>query len=121
MQIRRRRAGGIFALLLEKLFDRLRQPRFDTGIDPAVLGFDPATTGQQVVVLDDLPAFLVPLTQLLDQFEVLRIDMDTHIAGAHGQQLQSFAQNLRSEEHTSELQSRENLVCRLLLEKKKMS
>src|SRR5690606_42118884 len=27
----------------------------------------------------------------------------------------------RSEEHTSELQSRENLVCRLLLEKKKFS
>src|SRR5690606_41892050 len=27
----------------------------------------------------------------------------------------------RSEEHTSELQSRENLVCRLLLEKKKHS
>src|SRR5690606_41921172 len=27
----------------------------------------------------------------------------------------------RSEEHTSELQSRENLVCRLLLEKKKLS
>src|SRR5690606_39850502 len=29
------------------------------------------------------------------------------------------AGNERSEEHTSELQSRENLVCRLLLEKKK--
>src|SRR5690606_40364427 len=28
---------------------------------------------------------------------------------------------LRSEEHTSELQSRENLVCRLLLEKKKLN
>src|SRR5207302_4607629 len=28
-------------------------------------------------------------------------------------------QQRRSEEHTSELQSRENLVCRLLLEKKK--
>src|SRR5436309_4934316 len=28
--------------------------------------------------------------------------------------------NHRSEEHTSELQSRENLVCRLLLEKKKL-
>src|SRR5690606_41153973 len=28
------------------------------------------------------------------------------------------ARGLRSEEHTSELQSRENLVCRLLLEKK---
>src|SRR5436309_5269902 len=30
-----------------------------------------------------------------------------------------FQRDLRSEEHTSELQSRENLVCRLLLEKKK--
>src|SRR5438105_11982420 len=29
------------------------------------------------------------------------------------------ARNLRSEEHTSELQSRVDLVCRLLLEKKK--
>src|SRR5207302_6964724 len=28
---------------------------------------------------------------------------------------------MRSEEHTSELQSRENIVCRLLLEKKKMT
>src|SRR5690606_41322998 len=30
-----------------------------------------------------------------------------------------FSLESRSEEHTSELQSRENLVCRLLLEKKK--
>src|SRR5436309_12091789 len=30
-----------------------------------------------------------------------------------------LGEQLRSEEHTSELQSRENLVCRLLLEKKK--
>src|SRR5688572_32032541 len=29
-------------------------------------------------------------------------------------------ETLRSEEHTSELQSQSNLVCRLLLEKKKM-
>src|SRR5256885_5174455 len=33
--------------------------------------------------------------------------------------LNSFAQITRSEEHTSELQSPCNLVCRLLLEKKK--
>src|SRR5690606_14652215 len=32
-----------------------------------------------------------------------------------------IAEHIRSEEHTSELQSRENLVCRLLLEKKKRS
>src|SRR5690606_39922828 len=30
----------------------------------------------------------------------------------------AFSGSVRSEEHTSELQSRENLVCRLLLEKK---
>src|SRR2546430_13212946 len=30
-----------------------------------------------------------------------------------------LAESLRSEEHTSELQSQSNLVCRLLLEKKK--
>src|SRR3989475_3652816 len=30
-----------------------------------------------------------------------------------------FGSGLRSEEHTSELQSQSNLVCRLLLEKKK--
>src|SRR5690606_41140328 len=30
-----------------------------------------------------------------------------------------LSRKIRSEEHTSELQSRENLVCRLLLEKKK--
>src|SRR5690606_39847595 len=35
------------------------------------------------------------------------------------QRLLGISHALRSEEHTSELQSRENLVCRLLLEKKK--
>src|SRR2546429_2211343 len=34
---------------------------------------------------------------------------------------QSSANSVRSEEHTSELQSRLHLVCRLLLEKKKNS
>src|SRR6266513_4946355 len=33
---------------------------------------------------------------------------------------QAAGQHLRSEEHTSELQSRFDLVCRLLLEKKKL-
>src|SRR2546427_2338041 len=34
-------------------------------------------------------------------------------------QAMMIQKNLRSEEHTSELQSQSNLVCRLLLEKKK--
>src|SRR5215475_2384115 len=38
--------------------------------------------------------------------------------GSHGERGHRVTR-LRSEEHTSELQSRENLVCRLLLEKKK--
>src|SRR5688572_31694215 len=37
----------------------------------------------------------------------------------HGQAQGAFAGAHRSEEHTSELQSQSNLVCRLLLEKKK--
>src|SRR5688572_31523961 len=35
--------------------------------------------------------------------------------------MQRHAPDVRSEEHTSELQSQSNLVCRLLLEKKKKS
>src|SRR5688572_31091506 len=38
---------------------------------------------------------------------------------ARGEKVQGFAVAPRSEEHTSELQSQSNLVCRLLLEKKK--
>src|SRR5690606_41507466 len=36
-------------------------------------------------------------------------------------EIRAFDMTERSEEHTSELQSRENLVCRLLLEKKKVN
>src|SRR5690606_42057977 len=41
--------------------------------------------------------------------------LDQGVASAVG----GHQSRVRSEEHTSELQSRENLVCRLLLEKKK--
>src|SRR3989475_6348373 len=46
------------------------------------------------------------------------IEAASHVVG--GQKLVDFAKTVeRSEEHTSELQSQSNLVCRLLLEKKK--
>src|SRR5690606_40703959 len=56
--------------------------------------------------------------------QVLALALDLVQQHAHiHHQIQSEGKNLlfegRSEEHTSELQSRENLVCRLLLEKKK--
>src|SRR2546422_2860894 len=43
-------------------------------------------------------------------------EMDADLMGTAGQELR---RQQRSEEHTSELQSRLHLVCRLLLEKKK--
>src|SRR5690606_41088344 len=47
-------------------------------------------------------------------------NMSTLVAlGTSAAYFYSVAVLLRSEEHTSELQSREKLVCRLLLEKKK--
>src|SRR2546430_7405117 len=47
------------------------------------------------------------------QFDQVRVD------GKQLETLRYFPAQLRSEEHTSELQSQSNLVCRLLLEKKK--
>src|SRR5690606_41746115 len=46
----------------------------------------------------------------------VRMTRDSVLIVHHDRNMQRF---FRSEEHTSELQSRENLVCRLLLEKKK--
>src|SRR3712207_7572341 len=48
----------------------------------------------------------------LRQYEILRCSSD---------QPERFYCSRRSEEHTSELQSRQYLVCRLLLEKKKVT
>src|SRR5437016_10159967 len=47
--------------------------------------------------------------------------VNSHQENAESQQLLELGTNqiIRSEEHTSELQSLTNLVCRLLLEKKK--
>src|SRR3712207_7396348 len=58
----------------------------------------------------------------------LGTDLDESGHGRHGRLLDVFVETaserlehpgIRSEEHTSELQSRQYLVCRLLLEKKK--
>src|SRR3712207_8724306 len=45
-------------------------------------------------------------------------DPETHVPGRPGAQPRGVQLAPRSEEHTSELQSRQYLVCRLLLEKK---
>src|SRR5690606_40846693 len=49
--------------------------------------------------------------------ETTLLEFENMAESSEKQIIEAF--NERSEEHTSELQSRENLVCRLLLEKKK--
>src|SRR5690242_19587998 len=49
--------------------------------------------------------------------DALRLGVDIHVGD--GRDRARRPEHLRSEEHTSELQSHVNLVCRLLLEKKK--
>src|SRR5690606_41094961 len=51
-------------------------------------------------------------TLVLDEY-------DKSVEWGFQEQIEEIVSKIRSEEHTSELQSRENLVCRLLLEKKK--
>src|SRR5690606_41360408 len=52
-------------------------------------------------------------------FDVLFRLLRHEYGDAHVTYVRNITDVDRSEEHTSELQSRENLVCRLLLEKKK--
>src|SRR5688572_31488076 len=49
------------------------------------------------------------------------IIVDSHIGWGAPKKQDTATAHGRSEEHTSELQSQSNLVCRLLLEKKKKS
>src|SRR5690606_41771608 len=59
---------------------------------------------------------------LLTGFHEVRVASDEHaMAREIREVLREQIRDARSEEHTSELQSRENLVCRLLLEKKKQA
>src|SRR5699024_12826868 len=47
------------------------------------------------------------------------VPLNQHCCHKHHKRQSRIGKNSRSEEHTSELQSRFDLVCRLLLEKKK--
>src|SRR5438874_7320553 len=65
--------------------------------------------------------FLNMLRKLRDDFapEYLAAVFDVAAPTFRDQQAEAITKGRRSEEHTSELQSRRDLVCRLLLEKKK--
>src|SRR3712207_9072946 len=83
---------------------------------------DTATTEIYTLSLHDaLPIFKLALKELGETVHKLRNTMNED----RGKQIRveervaNHTDCLRSEEHTSELQSRQYLVCRLLLEKKK--
>src|SRR5258708_24956974 len=63
---------------------------------------------------------LVDVAALLMLLSTKRLN-DAHDREKHeeGRYVKAFGREKRSEEHTSELQSPDHLVCRLLLEKKK--
>src|SRR5438093_9234334 len=71
---------------------------------------DPPTTKIYPLSLHDaLPIFELPTSLIRQQIDAVVDDIGVQAAKTG-----------RSEEHTSELQSLTNLVCRLLLEKKKL-
>src|SRR3712207_8042785 len=70
------------------------------------------------------PVLRAAMQALTDQaFNLNGVQATTHMAAplviVNGPVAARIGMNGRSEEHTSELQSRQYLVCRLLLEKKK--
>src|SRR5438309_7732202 len=85
---------------------------FGLARDASIFFFnDPATTKTYTLSLHDaLPIWQSPLQ--------LGADVVVYSATKH---IDGQGRCLRSEEHTSELQSQFHLVCRLLLEKKKMN
>src|SRR5690606_39866672 len=73
------------------------------------------------IIDDDRRSGLPVAQRWLDLERIAEVEV-TSEADAHPIEAALIpGEHARSEEHTSELQSRENLVCRLLLEKKKCS
>src|SRR5690606_39476497 len=83
------------------------------------------TTHPQILALDPMEGRLfryinfLPVSKGKAVAEKKLLTIKTSIDEVFSPQQISNRLYMRSEEHTSELQSRENLVCRLLLEKKK--
>src|SRR5207253_11251607 len=95
--------------------DDFNRPLSISGTDPAATYYDHKPGGGDFSSLPfaDFHSARNPFSQV-DTYLRIRASERTRSSG-----LISSLKNDRSEEHTSELQSRGHLVCRLLLEKKK--
>src|SRR2546430_11798011 len=96
----------------------IRRPPRST-LFPYTTLFRSKRLGSRALFVDVVPGFQ-PLQQWLEEgLGLVRRSTDGLRQLLGGSREISFIRIDRSEEHTSELQSQSNLVCRLLLEKKK--
>src|SRR5690606_40265258 len=117
-----RPAGSINDEIRADMADARREVRADLAVARAELETDNLELGQNLRFgrsdqsgddASPLPkAEITPRGDFLIDGEAVAID------ARQRKELLAYRGQVRSEEHTSELQSRENLVCRLLLEKK---
>src|SRR5690606_41338219 len=93
---------------------------------PISTPFPYTTLFRSLPVRPEMTGRIHPISQVIDEITEIFAGMGFDIAEGpdidddfHNFTALNIPPEHRSEEHTSELQSRENLVCRLLLEKKK--
>src|SRR3712207_821676 len=91
--------------------------RFMDGGDGVERSSPPPARGTVVLALEDVSKSFGAVAALRGAQLELRAGEAHALVGENG----AGKSTLRSEEHTSELQSRQYLVCRLLLEKKKIT
>src|SRR5207253_4563003 len=114
--------GNRSAVYLHERPARARGERMDgTGhelLPGSVLSRDEHARGGRRDLLDALNHLLHRAARPHDLVLRVHLGLEAYVLAREVEVLQGVA---RSEEHTSELQSRGHLVCRLLLEKKKKS
>src|SRR5439155_26284277 len=101
------------------LLERLRSWRQPTPRHSSLLFPPTATTHIYTLSLHDALPILFELRRRKDADELRMLRRANDANRAMYERARQIAEPGRSEEHTSELQSRGHLVCRLLLEKKK--
>src|SRR5437879_11622872 len=92
--------------------------------DEGVPGSGAARNSVRLLIADAIHSYRRFVKQVLESTGDLKVvgeaaDGEEVVRVAHQLQISCTLQDLRSEEHTSELQSPMYLVCRLLLEKEK--
>src|SRR5438552_10236071 len=113
------RLGGLAVLNLEGIFSRYANP--DEVLDRIVsAGQEEATKIIQSIYGEPIKEELIHkrITEIKKGGGAVAVSSIPQRAERFGQIAQEAGADLRSEEHTSELQSPDHLVCRLLLEKK---